>query len=104
MKNNSKKHTLQEKEGMLSPETVSPVSAEKLKLRRKNRPGVKTLVEGIVNGDNIALSRAITLIESSRKHDMEAARAIIEQCLLPGRKFCSNWYYRCARSGEKYVY
>jgi LAO/AO transport system kinase len=38
-------------------------------------------VEGIVTGDRALLSRAITLIESSRAADMDLAQAIVEECL-----------------------
>ena len=38
-------------------------------------------VDGIVRGDRSLLSRAITLVESSRAVDMELAHAIVEGCL-----------------------
>lgn len=38
-------------------------------------------VEQIVRGDRAALSRAITLVESSRPADVELAQAIVEGCL-----------------------
>ena len=38
-------------------------------------------VEGILNGDRSVLSRAITLIESSRATDRQTADAILERCL-----------------------
>lgn len=41
-------------------------------------------VEGIVRGDRSLLSRAITLVESSRAVDMELADAIVEGCLPHG--------------------
>ena len=48
---------------------------------RKNRPAIKECVEGILDGDRILLSRAITLIESQLPADNQLARQIIEKII-----------------------
>ncbi len=44
-------------------------------------PGPKELVEKLRKGDRVALSRAITKIESRQKKHFEDAREIVESCL-----------------------
>jgi LAO/AO transport system kinase len=53
-----------------------------MKVKRKSRLQVKDYINGILAGDRILLSRAITLIESNLTSDRKLADAIIEQ-LLP---------------------
>ncbi|MDN5212505.1 methylmalonyl Co-A mutase-associated GTPase MeaB [Fulvivirgaceae bacterium BMA12] len=48
---------------------------------RKTRPTVKECVDGILNGDRVLLSRAITLIESQLSEDNQLARQIIEKIM-----------------------
>ena len=48
---------------------------------RKNRPAVQECVEGILKGNRILLSRAITLIESQLPEDNRLARQIIEKIM-----------------------
>lgn len=52
-------------------------------LRRQNRRilTAKEFVEGIVGGDRVVLSQAITLLESTRREHQLLAQEIIEQCL-----------------------
>ena len=47
---------------------------------KKNRD-VNSLYKGIRNGDNFALSAAITLIESKKKEDQNIAKKLILKCL-----------------------
>lgn len=49
--------------------------------KRKQFPDVKSLIKGILDGDNTSLSRAITLVESTKIEHQENANAIIEKCL-----------------------
>lgn len=51
------------------------------KLKRKKKHNLKDYVEGIVAGNKIMLSQAITLIESTKKEDQNLAQEIIEACL-----------------------
>jgi len=48
---------------------------------RRDGYDVETFVEKIRHGDRVALSRAITLIESTRAEHQEKARQILNQCL-----------------------
>ena len=47
----------------------------------RGRLNADDYVERIVGGDRAVLSRAITLVESSRAGDMELAEAVVEGCL-----------------------
>jgi len=64
-------------EGIPQPEPVSPY----LKFKRKKRLSVDAYIKGILAGDRVVLSQAITLIESTAPQDTEVAGKIIEQCL-----------------------
>ena len=48
---------------------------------RKDTMAAEELVTGISRGDTGALSRAITLVESTRPEDVEIAGGIVEACL-----------------------
>lgn len=81
MKKAGKSSALSEKKGISPPGSTSASSIDKLRVHRKQKPGPEALVAAILKGDKVALSRAITCIESRRKADTEAAQHIIEQCL-----------------------
>lgn len=49
--------------------------------KRKQFPDVKLLTAGILDGNKTSLSRAITLVESTKEEHQESANAIIENCL-----------------------
>ena len=49
--------------------------------RRKDTPSVSAYVEGILSGNRVLLSQAITLIESTRSDHQDLAQQIIEKCL-----------------------
>lgn len=51
------------------------------KRKRSQKPTAKELADGVLAGDFIALSRAITLCESKKTEDREAANQLIQQCL-----------------------
>ncbi|PHS62093.1 MAG: methylmalonyl Co-A mutase-associated GTPase MeaB [Flavobacterium sp.] len=84
----NKKHStaLNEKEGVLQPETLSNSVAEKLKQQRKKTPTAQQLIQGILIGNQTALSRAITLIESTAQRHQQQAKEIIEACLPQANK------------------
>lgn len=81
MKKSRKKSTLEEKEGVSPPGITSAPAVEKVKAIRKKPPNPEALARRIIQGDKVALSRAITLMESTREEHTEAARTLIEQCL-----------------------
>lgn len=72
---------LHEKEGVDPPGTISKSAAEKLKKSRKKLPSAKELIDGIAQGDKTALSRAITLVESTAPKHQKLAAEVIEACL-----------------------
>jgi len=77
------KHTsaLKEKKGVLQPESVSKKAADTLKTNRKKAPSVQQLISSLLNKDKTALSRAITIVESTAPKHKELAKEIIEACL-----------------------
>jgi LAO/AO transport system kinase len=64
-------------EGISQPEQVSPY----LKYKRKKRLSADEYLSGILAGNRVVLSQAITLIESTAPRDIEVANKIIEKCL-----------------------
>ena len=50
-------------------------------IARKAPPSVSELFDGIISGNRVMLSRAITLIESSRTDHAAKAQALLEKCL-----------------------
>ncbi len=78
-----KKNTsaLKEKEGVSQPETLNLKVVQTLKTKLKSAPSASELINGILQQDQSALSRAITIIESSAQKHQQQAREIIESCL-----------------------
>ncbi len=60
--------------------TKSVINPARRKLKR-NEPSLDQYREGILAGDRVMLSRAITLLESTRKDHQMLARELLEQCL-----------------------
>ena len=77
----NKKSALHEKEGIPQPETFSATSLEKIVKNRKVQPSAAELISGIVAHDKVALSRAITLVESTNVTHLAKANEIIKGCL-----------------------
>ena len=80
-KSASKKSALHEKEGVPQPETLSKVSIQNVILKRKIQPSAQELIGCILKQDKVALSRAITLIESSNPDHLDKANEVINGCL-----------------------
>ena len=72
---------LQEKAGISQPEMISTLSVEHIQQFRKLQPSAEELVEGILAGNITALSRAITLVESTNSTHLAKANNIINECL-----------------------
>ncbi len=72
---------LQEKAGISQPESISSQSVEHIQLSRKVQPSAEALVQGILAGNTTALSRAITLVESTNPIHLAKANTIINSCL-----------------------
>ncbi|TDU34375.1 methylmalonyl-CoA mutase metallochaperone MeaB [Gelidibacter sediminis] len=72
---------LHENEGVSEPETTNKSAIQAIKNKRHKQPSVADLVEGILAKDLTALSRAITLVESTNPQHLKKANAIIQECL-----------------------
>lgn len=82
MKNiKSQTSALSQMEGIEAPPKVSLVSAATIRTLRKNQISAEQLFNGILAGDLSALSRAITLTESTKPEHFEKARNVINLCL-----------------------
>ena len=68
---------LTEREGIEQPMQVNP----NLTRHKRRVLSLDDYVEGILKGDRVILSRAITMIESANPDHFEMAQAIIERCL-----------------------
>ncbi|MCB0464377.1 MAG: methylmalonyl Co-A mutase-associated GTPase MeaB [Aequorivita sp.] len=78
-----KKNTsaLNEIEGVSQPETLNKAFVKHHKALKKKAFSVAELVSGILNQNQTALSRAITIIESTAQKHQQQAKEIIENCL-----------------------
>ena len=86
MENKNKLSALREKDGIAPPEIVSYVSVVQIQSFRKIQPSSFELVDGILDGTISALSRAITLVESTNLEHLEKANQIINACLPHANK------------------
>ncbi|KAB8152263.1 methylmalonyl Co-A mutase-associated GTPase MeaB [Kordia sp. TARA_039_SRF] len=77
---------LHEKDGVSQPESLNKSSIASIKKNRRKQPSVDELVAGILNQDKVALSRAITLVESKNTKHLAKATEIIEKCLPHANK------------------
>ncbi len=86
MENKNKLSALREKDGIDPPEIVSSNSASQIQSFRKIQPSSQELVAGILSGNISALSRAITLIESTNIAHLEKSNEVINACLPNANK------------------
>jgi LAO/AO transport system kinase len=77
----NKKSALSEMHGVEQPKVVSSVVAQQIQQFRKNLPTAEELITGILERDKTALSRAITLVESTNPEHLEKANEVIKGCL-----------------------
>lgn len=77
---NKKESALKVNEGIDEPSQINPDVVKKF-LSQKKTFSVEEIIEGIKKGDRVALSRAITLIESLNPTHYELAQKIIQECL-----------------------
>jgi len=78
---NNKISALSEKDGIIKPEILSSQVAKHIQAFRKLEISAAELIEKIILGDKVALSRAITLIESTNPIHFEKANEVINGCL-----------------------
>ena len=81
MKTQNQKSALHEKEGVPQPETISKVSIQNVIQKRKIQPSAQELIDAVLKHDKVALSRAITVIESSNPDHLDKANEVINGCL-----------------------
>ncbi len=81
MSKQQKPSALHEKDGISEPEITNEASIQSIKHKRRVQPSTDELVSEILKGNITALSRAITLIESSNPTHLKKANAIIKMCL-----------------------
>lgn len=87
MKNEKKKKSaLLEKAGISTPEIISYNAVNQVQKYRKIQPSSKELIEGILSGNISALSRAITLVESTNASHLAKANEVINACLPHANK------------------
>lgn len=68
-------------EGIAQPQAVNEDSVRNFLKKRRNLLSVEEYVNGILKGDITILSKAVTLVESSKAEHQEIAQKIIEACL-----------------------
>ncbi|WP_313808039.1 methylmalonyl Co-A mutase-associated GTPase MeaB [Flavobacterium sp.] len=81
MDSSHKKSALKENDGIEQPEIISAASVEQIQKFRRAQPSAEELITNILKGDKTALSRAITLVESTSEKHLEKANNIIKGCL-----------------------
>jgi LAO/AO transport system kinase len=77
---------LNEKDGIARPDSISREAIEHVTRLRKKQPSADELVKDILAGNKTALSRAITLVESTNPSHLEKANDVIAQCLPHANK------------------
>ncbi|WP_431135771.1 methylmalonyl Co-A mutase-associated GTPase MeaB [Psychroserpens mesophilus] len=81
MTKKSKSSALHNIEGVSQSEITNASSITKIQQKRKAKPSTQELIAQILKGNITALSRAITLIESSNSKHLQQASDIIKGCL-----------------------
>ncbi|SNA77289.1 putative enzyme [Flavobacterium psychrophilum] len=81
LKNKNKKSALTENQGIEKPEIISTVAVAQIQRFRRIQPSSEALVSGILSGNITALSRAITLVESTSFSHIDKANKVINTCL-----------------------
>lgn len=72
---------LHEQKGVSEPETTNKSAVRAIKEKRQTQPSSEELVASILKGNMTALSRAITLVESTNPVHLKKANEIIKHCL-----------------------
>lgn len=81
-----KPSALQENKGVSAPETINRNAIAAIKNKRQKQPSTTQLIEGILTKNRTALSRAITLVESTNPEHLAKANEIIQNCLPHANK------------------
>ena len=75
------KSSLKVQEGIPQPPSINPDVLTKSGRKKRKKYSADEFVSGILSGNRIILSQAITLVESSLHEHHETAQVIIEKCL-----------------------
>ncbi len=81
LENQKNKSALSEINGVNQPDSISSTVAKNVQQFRRKQPSANELITSICKGDKIALSRAITLIESTNVDHLAKANEVIQGCL-----------------------
>lgn len=81
LENQKNKSALSEINGVNQPDSISSTVAKNVQQFRRKQPSANELITSICKGDKIALSRAITLIESTNVEHLAKANEVIQGCL-----------------------
>lgn len=73
--------SLHEKAGISPPEITNVSAIQQIKKNRRQQPSSKELIDGILTANITALSRAITLVESTNPEHTAKANEVIKGCL-----------------------
>ncbi|NDP28231.1 MAG: methylmalonyl Co-A mutase-associated GTPase MeaB [Flavobacterium sp.] len=76
-----KNSALLEKAGISAPEIIGSNAVNQVQKFRKRQPSPQELIDGILSGNIAALSRAITLVESTNADHLAKANEVINACL-----------------------
>lgn len=68
-------------EGIQQPDSVSNDSVKRFLKKKRKLLAAQEYVDGILNGDITLLSKAVTLVESSKSKHQKLAQEIISKCL-----------------------
>ncbi|MEY8848322.1 methylmalonyl Co-A mutase-associated GTPase MeaB [Psychroserpens sp. XS_ASV72] len=86
MTEHSKSSALRNTDGVSESEITNVNSISNIKKKRKLKPTTDALISQILEGNITALSRAITLVESSNVKHLQQANTIIQGCLKQANK------------------
>lgn len=78
--------SLHEKAGISPPEITNVSAITQIKINRRQQPSASELINGILSGNRTALSRAITLVESTNPEHAAKANEVINGCLAYSNK------------------
>lgn len=76
-----KKSALNINKGVEQPPAVNQDSINRFKKIKRKKYSLDEYVDGILSGNMVVLSKAITLVESNLQKDIELSQKIIEKCL-----------------------
>lgn len=77
---------LHENPGISPPEIISSSAVNQVLKSRKIQPSAQDLIDGILSGNISALSRAITLVESTNTNHLAKANKVVNTCLPHANK------------------